>query len=347
MRISPTKISIALLASSLAVSAFGQTPVVPAGETREPIGQAAVPASAADAPAIIVPAITPAVQLLRDFKTSEVKFKFADLMDVLRDRRHEGWVLAAYPDPKTGQPLIGAGVSLDLPARDHAQTDPLNPHIFLEPSSAELWQAAGLDPDRLQQILVHYNERLTAWDFRTFRGQIRDLPPDVRDEEATLLLRIAAVQAIFNAKAYCRHFDQLSGPQQMALSQLVYQMGVNLQQFSQFLGLINHDSLAETSSKKAVTRDVAFWKGVQQSLIQSQWARLYRTRAISVIAMLDPRYSSNPGMAERRVGAVLRPAVIHRHRGRRSGATELASNHRSPGTHGAKKGHRARSKRKV
>jgi hypothetical protein len=85
MRISPTKISIALLASSLAVSAFGQTPVVPAGETREPIGQAAVPASAADAPAIIVPAITPAVQLLRDFKTSEVKFKFADLMDVLRD----------------------------------------------------------------------------------------------------------------------------------------------------------------------------------------------------------------------------------------------------------------------
>jgi hypothetical protein len=81
------------------------------------------------------------VKLLEGFREGDVKFDVAKLMEILRDRRHEGWVLAAYPDPKTGQPLIGAGFSLNLPAREHAQTDPLNPHSFLEPSSAELWQA--------------------------------------------------------------------------------------------------------------------------------------------------------------------------------------------------------------
>ncbi|HEY1986376.1 MAG TPA: hypothetical protein VGG85_13245 [Terracidiphilus sp.] len=361
MKVSSTSFGIALLAPTLAISAFGQAPVAqgpaaqaPTSWSGEVSDSPALPPSslhAAEAPAIAVPstlgpAITPAVQLLRDFRTSDVKFDVRELMNLLRDRQHEGWVLAAYPDPKTGQPLIGAGVSLDLPAREHPQNDPLNPHIFLEPSSAELWQAAGLEPQHLQQILARFNQRLAASDFRTFRSQIRDLPPDIDEEQANLLLRIAAVQAIDNAKAYCRHFDQLSGPQQMALSQLVYQMGFNLQEFSLFLGLINDDSLASPASAKLVARDVSYWRSVQQSLIQSQWARLYRTRAISVIAMLDPRYNQNPRMAERRVGATLRPAVVHRRRGRRSGSTELASNSRTPGTHPGKRS-RAHSRRRV
>jgi hypothetical protein len=58
------------------------------------------------------------------------------------------------------------------------------------------------------------------------------LTPQITDEEATLLLRVSAIQAIYNARAYCRNFDQLTGAQQMGLSQLVYQMGVNLDEFS-------------------------------------------------------------------------------------------------------------------
>jgi hypothetical protein len=253
------------------------------------------------------------------------------MIEVLRDRRHEGWVLAAYPDPKTGRPLIGAGFSLDLPAREHLQHDPLNPNPFLEPSSAELWSAAGLDAQRLQQILADYQVRLDAWSTRKYRSQIKTLPPQISDDEATLLLRVAAIQAIHNAKAYCRNFDQLSGSQQMALSQLVYQMGVNLEQFSQFLGLINVDSLPAAAAHSVSSQDAAYWKSVQLSLEQSQWARLYRTRAISVIAMLDPRYNENPTMAERRVGATLRPAVVHRRGGRSAASTQLASSGKSSG----------------
>jgi hypothetical protein len=40
-------------------------------------------------------------------------------------------------------------------------------------------------------------------------------------------------------------------------------------------------------------------------------------RAVSVIAMLDPGYGIAPAAAEQRVGAMLRPAVVHR-RGRAS-----------------------------
>ena len=57
------------------------------------------------------------------------------------------------------QPLIGAGFSLDLPEREHPQLDPMNPHPFLEPSSADLWQAAGFDPARLDGILQVFYER--------------------------------------------------------------------------------------------------------------------------------------------------------------------------------------------
>jgi hypothetical protein len=276
--------------------------------------------------------ISPAVQLLESFQPFDIKFNIDDLVDVLRDRRHEGWVLAAYPDPKTGRPLIGAGFSLDLPAREHLQHDLLNPHPFLEPSSAELWSAAGLDSQRLQQILADYQARLEASSARKYRSQIKTLTPQISDDEATLLLRVAAIQAINNARAYCRNFDQLSGSQQMALSQLVYQMGVNLEEFSQFLGLINSDALPAPALRTVSTENAAYWRSVQQSLEQSQWARLYRTRAISVIAMLDPRYNENPTMAERRVGATLRPAVVHRRGGRSGASTQFASSSKNPGT---------------
>jgi len=341
MKAFEARLGLAIVGLAIAVSASG---LAPADSSLPP---AAAPSAAADAPAISVATTTSAVQLLQEFNDSDVKFDLGVLVNLLRDVRHEGWVLAAYPDPKTGQPLIGAGVSIDLPAREHPQRDLLNPHPFLEPSSAELWQAAGLAPERLSQILDDFHSHLAVWSLREHRGHIRELDPQITDREAMQLLRTAAIQSILNAKAYCRSFDQLTGPQQMALSQLVFQMGTNLEEFSQFLGLINSDSVAAPIAKKVAASDVAYWKGVQQSLVQSQWARLYRVRAISVIAMLDPRYNQNPGMAEKRVGAVLRPAIAHRRRGRTQAATQLASNSKSSGSHAGKRTRRARSKRKA
>jgi GH24 family phage-related lysozyme (muramidase) len=253
---------------------------------------------------------SPAVQTLLSFQPSDAKFEVDSLMDILRDKRHEGWVLAAYPDPKTAQPLIGAGFSLDLPAREHLQRDPLNPHPFLELSSADLWQAAGLEPARLEHILAEFNHRLAALNKKGFRRQIWTLDPQITDEDANALLRVGIIQAIFNAKAYCRHFDSLTASQQMAMTQLVYQMGVNLEEFSTFLDLINYG--AEAAGEAAITADKAYWRSVQMSLVQSQWARLYRARATAVIAMLDPAYSVNPAGAEHSIGAILHPARSRR-----------------------------------
>lgn len=256
--------------------------------------------------------LSPNVQTLLSFRPTDVKFDVDDLMDILRDKRHEGWVLAAYPDPKTAQPLIGAGFSLDLPERAHPQPDPLNHHPFIEASSADLWQAAGLPIGKLQGILTDYYERLAALDKREFRRQIWSLEPQISDSDANALLRIGIVQAVENAKAYCRNFDRLSASQQMAMTQLVYQMGYNLQQFSTFLNLMNRDNVAESAS--VARADRAYWRQVQLSLVQSQWARLYRDRAKAVIAMLDPSYEADPTRAERRINAVL-PSRHHR-RGR-------------------------------
>lgn len=330
-----TRFGFGMVVLAVAVAAHSQEPS--ALPTDSGLPQAAAPSLAWDAPAGPVPTTTPAVETLRSFKEDDVKFDVDQLIGKLRDRNHEGWVLAAYPDPKTGQPLIGAGVSIDLPAREHPQRDPLNPNPFVEPASAELWQAAGLEPERLNLILDDFHQKLDAWGKQEYRSHIGDLPPQITEQEATGLLRIAIVQSILNARAYCRSFDQLTAWQQMALGQLVFQMGTNLEEFSQFLDLINRDEIAAPTGKKVRPRDVAYWHDVQKSLIQSQWARLYRTRAISVIAMLDPRYSQNPRMAERRVGAVLRPAVIHRHRHGHAAAKELATNRRHSGPHGARR----------
>jgi hypothetical protein len=252
-----------------------------------------------------------AVQTLLSFRPADVKFDVSGLMDMLRDRRHEGWVLAAYPDPKTGQPLIGAGFSLDLPERVHPQRDPLNPHLFLEPSSAELWQAAGLDPARLRGILDQFYARQTAWSKRTFRRHIFTLDPQINDDDANALLRIGIIQAIDNAKAYCRDFDRLTASQQMAMTQLVYQMGVNLEEFSSFLTLINRDDSNPEQLQAVTAADTHYWRDVQLSLVQSQWARLYRVRATAVIAMLDPQYTDDPAGAEHSIAAILHPARRH------------------------------------
>ena len=285
-------------------------------------------------------ASTPASSLdsLINFRDSEIKFPLATLMAVLRDNRHEGWVLAAYPDPTTSRPLIGAGFSLDVPATDHPQSDPLNPHTFLEPSSAQLWQAAGLDPGKLQRILAQYDRDLAAWQKKKFRRKIRThrLPSQITEAEATALLRISATQAVHNARAYCRDFDQLTSPQQMALSQLVYQMGLNLEQFVHFLDLLNNNSVPNgDGSFLFVGTDTTpgeHWSSVQDTLIQSQWARRYSTRAVAVIAMFDPDYAGDPAQAERKVRATLHPAVAHSHKKRSAHSLKTASTDHKAGT---------------
>ena len=200
-------------------------------------------------------------------------------MKVLRDNRHEGWVLAAYPDPKTSRPLISAGFSLDVPAREHIQSDPANPHTFIEPSSTQLWQAAGLAPERLQLILDEFDRNLKTWKKKNYRKRIRTrrLPPQITEEEAMSLLRISAVQAVHNARAYCRDFDQLTASQQMALSQLVYQMGVNLEEFDQFLSLLNTPPSVQGVALSEDNTEIQneHWRAVERTLIQSQWAKRY------------------------------------------------------------------------
>ncbi len=302
--------AIALAASTLIAGqlAPGQTASSLAGKQSSPLAPLNLPLENQSKLLLaITPRVSSPLQPLLDFKDSDVKFNLRSLMSTLRDSEHEGWVLAAYPDPKTSRPLIGAGFSLDLPVREHPQTDPLNPTPFLEPSSAQLWQAAGLDSQRLQAILNQFDEDLAAWTKRNFQRKIRThgLTPDLTEEEAPQLLRLSAIQAVHNARAYCRQFDQLTGPQQMALSHLVFQMGVNLEEFTHFLGAINSDpAYREASLLPGETEtDAQHWKNVQSMLIQSDWARRYSTRAVAVIAMFDPNYDNNPWEGETHVHA--------------------------------------------
>jgi hypothetical protein len=316
-----------------AQEALGQTSPAsidaPSPQSLQVSSTSSVPRS--QSPADTIPLLsTTAPQPLFDFKESDIKFNLQSLMDVLRDRRHEGWVLAAYPDPKTTRPLIGAGFSLDVATTDHPQTDPLNPHPFIEPSSAQLWQAAGFDADRLQRILDQYDRNLSAWGTKRYRRKIRahTLTPELTEEEATRLLRISAIQAVVNARAYCRDFDKLTAPQQMALSQLVFQMGVNLEEFVQFLGVLNGNAIISEPPQPSVgaVTDADHWNAVQRTLIDSQWARRYSDRASTVIAMFDPIYVQDPGGAERRVAATLRPPPTKHHRKAPPAASLRASN---------------------
>ena len=253
---------------------------------------------------------------LFDFKDSDIKFKLERLMNILRDSRHESWVLSAYPDPTTSRPLIGAGFSLDVAATPHPQHDPVNPNSFLEPSSAQLWQEAGLDPDLLQNILEQFYRDLNAWQEKGFRKNIsaHRLLPELTEEDATKLLRISVIQAIHNAKAYCGRFDQLTGSQQMALTQLVYQMGINLEEFVHFLTAINDAAPPLNSTHGSrMEEEKQYWRAVQRTLIQSDWAMRYTIRAVAVIAMFDPNYDKDPARAEHQVRTQIRPLHV-RHR---------------------------------
>jgi hypothetical protein len=285
-------------------------------------------------------------QQLLDFKNSDIKFNLQSFMDILRDHTHEGWVLAAYPDPKTSRPLIGAGFSLDVQAAEHPQRDPLNPHPFVEPSSAQLWQAAGLARDRLQQILDQYSRDLSVWTTRKYRRKIirHTLTPELTEEEATRLLRISAIQAIYNARAYCRDFDQLTAPQQLALSQLVFQMGVNLEEFVDFLGAVNdRNGFRELPRLDGyMETDAEHWRTVQRTLIESQWARRYSRRAATVIAMFDPQYVQDSGAAQLRMDAVLRPPEAHRRRNRSQATLRRANYSKRSGRGHNKKGPRGK-----
>ena len=175
----------------------------------------------------------------------------------------------------------------------------------------------------LQAILDRFDVNLKAWKKKGYRKKMKkhQLPAEITDEQAIALLRISTIQATHNAQAYCREFDQLTASQQMGLSQLVYQMGVNLEEFTQFLAALNDLSYRDSSpSGSNAEAEAAHWKTVQDMLIQSDWARRYSTRAATVIAMFDPDYIENPTQAEREVQATLHP---HRHRkphGKKAGA---------------------------
>jgi hypothetical protein len=297
------------------------------------------------------PATLDGANVLLDFKDSDIKFSLPAMMATLRDHRHEGWVLAAYPDPNTGRPLIGAGFSLDVQATVHPQRDALNPHPFVEPSSAELWQAAGLASDRLQQILAQFDHNVAAWSPKTYRRKIihHTLAPQLTEEEGTQLLRISALQAIYNARAYCRDFDRLTGSQQMALSQLVFQMGTNLGQFVQFLDALNDNGNARELAQLDGYMETygEHWKTVQGTLIDSQWARRYSSRAATVIAMFDPEYSQAPNAAEERMEAILRPPAPPRTRSHSTATLRVASYSKRSSRGHSKKAHSYQTKRKL
>src|SRR5258707_11245355 len=98
----------------------------------------------------------------------------------------------------------------------------------------------------------------------------------------------------------------------MPMTNLVYQMGVTPEDSSPFFAKTTRGNESVAEAETVAKADAAYWRSVQMSLVQSQWARLYRARATAVIAMLDPAYMKNPTRAERSVGVILRPARVRK-----------------------------------
>ena len=88
----------------------------------------------------------------------------------------------------------------------------------------------------------------------------------------------------------------------MALSQLAFQMGVNLEEFVEFLSELNGDTSHHDLSLPdgGVVTDADHWRNVQNTLIDSQWARRYTVRAVTVIAMFDPNYAEQSAAPPKR-----------------------------------------------
>jgi hypothetical protein len=128
----------------------------------------------------------------------------------------------------------------------------------------------------------------------------------------------------------------------MALSQLVFQMGTNLEQFVEFLGSLNDPNGARELAQLNgyIENDQQHWRTVQGTLMDSQWARKYTVRASTVIAMFDPKYNLEPLAAQQRIEAVLRPPVEH-HPAHRPAATlrDASYSRHSAKGHGKKAAH--------
>ena len=198
-------------------------------------------------------------------------------MDILRDHQHEGWVLAAYPDPNTRRPLIGAGFSLDV-AGDGSLAARSTESVHLCGTFRRAAVAGGGSGSRT--VTAYPRPVRPQCSYLVAEGPIAERLSVIRsrgqltDEEATRLLRISAIQAIYNARAYCRGFDRLTASQQMALSQLVFQMGTNLGGFVQFLDAVNDEDNAHELAKLDgyLETYTEHWQRVQNTLIDSQWA---------------------------------------------------------------------------
>lgn len=135
----------------------------------------------------------------------------------------------------------------------------------------------------------------------------------------------------------------------MAFTQLVFQMGTNLQQFQQFLGTVNDENSDRELAKLDgyVETRPEHWQTVQRTLMDSQWARKYSIRASTVIAMFDPNYNQQPGAAQQRVEAVLRPPAPLHAKTRSMATLRMVSYHkRSPKSHARRAAH-AQAKRKL
>jgi hypothetical protein len=291
------------------------------------------------------------------FNEKDVKFPINDLMTTLKDNHHEGKVLTAYPDPATYLPLIYAGNSLGIPEPEalppHKQPDANNPVQFIEPSSETLWLASGLSIEKLRAIRSQCEERWAAMYEATrknpkfrhsceekvkhqarqeFLKRIRsgEWAPDITEGEGDRFLRTAIIQAVHNAKAYYpeEKFNELTAAQQMALTEMVYQMGVNLEEFTTFLNKLNGNQLrvpkpsAEHAQEAGDISTGDYWKDLQKALGHSKWARHEsRMRAIKVIAKLDPHYDfDHPQEAEHRVITLLQGVHSQKPRGKMTDA---------------------------
>ena len=157
--------SIVAMTLFLGLPALSQNPsgAEPNTLATAPVAQSAqVPSEAAVSPTVRM------IANFRDWTSSSMSMRW--------------WIFCATGGTKAGcwrliptqdrTAAIGAGFSLDLPEREHTQTDPLNPHQFLEPSSAGPVVAAGFDPRRLDDILKVFYERKRQWSKRTWRRQI-------------------------------------------------------------------------------------------------------------------------------------------------------------------------------